>query len=358
MAALPYNSAMTSPPGQVPVIRADLAPADSAGAAVRRTASAALLLGTVFWGCGFTWAKAAGETINARAVGLPAHSAFGPVFLLSWRFLIGGVAWMLLFPASRRGWTWAGAARSALVGILLALGLIVQHVGLDRTSEAVSAFLTSLTILFVPILTTFGLGKRPRAPLWIGVALATGGVWLMTGASPSGFGAGELLGLACALAFSFYILTVNAVVARDVPWRVTGGQFLAVAGACFVCCAFIPGGRANLSPHAAGRLLAAPTVWINLLLLTAFPTIAAYGLLTHYQPKLDPTRAALLYLMEPVVAAIYAAVVGRHPCGLHVVAGGACILLANALAEVLSSRAPNGGSGNDPTNPTVGIKVT
>jgi hypothetical protein len=62
--------------------------------------------------------------------------------------------------------------------------------------------------------------------------------------------------------------------------------------------------------------------------------------------------------MEPVVAAIYAAVVGRHPCGLHVVAGGACILLANALAEVLSSRAPNGGSGNDPTNPTVGIKVT
>jgi drug/metabolite transporter (DMT)-like permease len=300
-------------------------------------AVAALLLATVFWGAGFTWAKAAGEAVQDRA-GLARHAAFGPVFLLAWRFLFGSLIWFIVFPASRRGWSWRGLGWSLLVGLLLGGGLIVQHVGLDRTTEAVSAFLTSLTILFVPLLMAFVLRKPPQPVLWIGVILATVGVWLMTGAQPRGFGWGEILGLSCAFFFSLYILAVNAASVHETPWRMVGAQFAIVAAMCFITCAFLPGARSNLLPGGQFHILAYKTVWLNLALLTFFTTLLAFGLLTFFQPKIDPTRAALIYLAEPIFATAYAAVAAGHRAGQMTLIGAALILAANVLVEVLSSR--------------------
>lgn len=294
----------------------------------------ALLVGTVCWGFGFTWAKAAGEAVE-RAAGMPRGDPFGPIFVLAWRFLTAAIVWLAIFPASRRGWTWRGAAWGAGVGVLCSAGLVVQHLGLDRTSEAVSAFLTSLTILFVPLIMLLA-GRPPRAALWAGVGLASAGVWLMTGATPRGFGLGEILGLACAFVFSLYILAVNAAVERQSPHRITAAQFVIVAATCFATCAALPGGAAGFAR--AASILATRAVWGNVLLLAVFPTLIAFSLLTFFQPKVDPTQAALIYLAEPVFATAYAAVAAGHRIGKTALAGAALILLANALVEVLSAR--------------------
>jgi drug/metabolite transporter (DMT)-like permease len=298
-----------------------------------------LALATVFWGCGFTWAKLGGEGVQ-NAAGIGGRSPFGPIFLLGCRFTLSGVVWLLLFPAARRGWTWAGVTRSIAVGALLALGVIVQHVGLDYTPEAVSAFLTSLTILFVPLLMTFMLRKPPRAVLWVGVIVATAGVWLMTGATPSGLGIGESLGIGCALAFSFYILAVNAASKHETPWRMTAGQFIAVGLLSIGVCALMRDGRHAMSPRMLGHIFATPRVWENVLLLSVFSTLGAFGLLTHFQPRIDATRAALIYLIEPIVAALYAMVAVHHVPGRLTALGAALILIANASVEILSSRMP------------------
>ena len=311
-------------------------PAESTEAQ-RHRAAAALLLATVFWGCGFTWAKAAGAAVH-RVVGLPDGAAFGPIYVLGWRFTLAALAVLALFRDARAGWTWRGARRIASVGVLLAIGLVVQHLGLDRTSEAVSAFLTSLTILFVPLILTVAVRKPPAPVMWLGVVLATAGVWLMTGAAPGGFGVGEVLGLACALAFTFYIFAVNAASKFEHAWRLTAGQFLVVGLACFATCA-LPGARGGVGLATAVHAFSSSRdVWLNVLLLTLFPTLGAFSLLNFYQPKLDPTRAALIYLIEPVVAATYAwAVAGRslHPMSL---AGAGLILVANGVVEVLAAR--------------------
>lgn len=312
--------------------------ANTARISAQRVAALALMLATVFWGCGFTWAKMAGEGVE-HAAGLSRGAVFGPVFVLAWRFTLGGVVWLAIFPAARTGWTWRGLGRCAVVGVLLAAGLIVQHLGLDLTPEAVSAFLTSLTILFVPILMTLVLRKPPRALLWLGVGLATIGVWRMTGATPTGFGKGEALGLACAFTFSLYILSVNAAALHESPWRITAAQFISVGIICFLICAIVPGGAGRLRPSSMIHILAPPGVWMNVLLLSAFPTLSAFGLLTHFQPRLDPTRAALIYLIEPLVAAAYAAVFVHHLMGRRALEGAALILVANVVVELLSSRA-------------------
>lgn len=319
-----------------PTIDALSPPTAHANARRERNASLALLLATVFWGCGFTWAKAGGEAIQAAArVG--SHSPFGPIFLLAWRFTVGGVAWLLMFPAARRGWSMKSVVRLSGVGVILGVALVVQHVGLDWTTEAVSAFLTSLTILFVPILTTVVFRKPPRAVLWLGVALATLGVWKMTAAEPRGFGRGELLGVGCAVGFSIYILAVNAASTHETSWRSTAGQFLAVGLVCFIASA-IWGGADKLAPSTMARILSVREVWLNTALMAIFPTLTSFGLLTHFQPRIDPTRAALIYLVEPIFATIYALAQAGHRPTRNVAIGAVLILAANVLVELISSR--------------------
>ena len=302
-----------------------------------RTATIALLVATLFWGSGFTWAKSGGEAVN-RLLELPNGSAAGPVWLLAFRFVLAGALWMVIFPASRRGWTWRGAGRTAVAGLLLASGLVTQHLGLDRASEAVTAFLTSLTILFVPLLMTLFLRRPPPGILWAGVGLATVGVWMMTGASPGGFGVGEALGLACAVLFSLHIIAINIVVTRDDPARVAPGQFFTVGVVCAVTCLFVERGPEALLPGRSIELaLHADARW-NLLLMIVLVTICAFGLQTHFQPRIDPTRAALLYLVEPIFAAAYAWIFAGRGLAAIAAAGAGLILAANVMVEMIQSR--------------------
>jgi hypothetical protein len=70
-------------------------------------------------------------------------------------------------------------------------------------------------------------------------------------------------------------------------------------------------------------------------LLVVIATMTAFGLMFYFQPKLDPTRAALVYLGEPIFAALYAYVaVGRALSAVALVGAG-LILAANVLVELM-----------------------
>ncbi len=302
----------------------------------RRAAMLALILATVFWGCGFTWAKSAGETINA-ASGLQPGAPLGPIWVLAMRFTAGGLLWLMLFPSARRGWQVQDVSRSIILGLVLSTGMVIQHLGLDRTSEAVSAFLTSLTILFVPMMMTLILRRPPRAMIWMGVVLATAGVWLMTGAAPSGFGVGEVLGVACAVSYSVDIIIINYLITPERASRVTAGQFLVVGLTSIFICLFLTQGRSSLAR--APALLMHRDVGLNVLLLTVFPTLAAFGLQFRFQPRIDPSRAALVYLMEPIFASLFALIMTGRGLATIAIAGAALIIVANGLVEAVSARA-------------------
>jgi drug/metabolite transporter (DMT)-like permease len=303
----------------------------------KRAAELALLFATLVWGSSFTWAKASGDAIN-RLSGIGANAMAGPLLLMAIRFIVGGALWFILFPKARRGWSWASIWRGAILGVLLGTGLILQVLGLDRTTEAVSAFLTSLTIFWVPALMTVWMRKPPQGWFWVGVAMAAVGIWLMTGAMPAGFGTGEVLGLLCSVAFSLHIITLNILVPRDTAWRLTGAQLL-TAGVLALCfCLALSSGRAAVHPEILFPVLRDESVWINLALLIAFPTIISFGIMSHFQPRVDPSRATLIYLMEPIFAAGYAWLTVERKLGAIELAGAALILVANVVVEFLSQR--------------------
>jgi drug/metabolite transporter (DMT)-like permease len=296
----------------------------------------ALLTATLAWAGSFTWAKAAGDGIN-HAAGLPSGALLGPNILLAWRFTAAGILWLLLFPGARSSWTWRSVRRAVLLGLLLWAGQTVQMLGLDRTSEAVNAFLTSLTVVFVPLLMV--VVRRPPSPtLWMPVCMAAVGIWLMTGAAPTGFGAGEILGLGCAILFSAHMIALGEIGREESPWRMAAGQLLTVGLGSAAMSLLVSQGTMPLTPEVQWRIITGSGIWLNTVLLIVISTMTAFGLMFYFQPKMDPTRATLIYLAEPIFAALYAYLAVGRTLSPIAIAGAGLILAANVLVEWLARR--------------------
>jgi drug/metabolite transporter (DMT)-like permease len=53
-----------------------------------------------------------------------------------------------------------------------------------------------------------------------------------------------------------------------------------------------------------------------------------------YQPKVAASRAALIYLLEPVWAALFSLIWGHDSFSSYLIAGGILILVGNLIVEV------------------------
>jgi drug/metabolite transporter (DMT)-like permease len=171
--------------------------------------------------------------------------------------------------------------------------------------------------------------------LWFPISLAALGIWLLTGATPAGFGAGEMLGLSCAVFFSAHMIALGEVARYDSPWRIAAGQFLSVGLGSAVTCLFVSHGPAPLTLRAQWAIITESQLWLYVPLLIVISTMAAFGLMFYFQPKLDPTHAALIYLAEPIFAALYAYVAMGKGLSAGAMLGASLILAANALVELM-----------------------
>lgn len=295
----------------------------------QRFAVLMLVLASVFWGMGFSWAKNVGQAGNASA-GLPDGSMLGPILMLAIRFVIAAFLWLAIFPQARRGWTIRSIQYGSVIGLTTCIGLILQHLGLDQASEAVTAFLTNLTVVIVPILVASITFKRPASRLIVGCLIALAGIYLLTGAGPTGMSIGEWLGIACAAVFSVSMVMMNILVPRDDPFRITFVMFLVCGLGCGAVAMVSPGfWQVDLT-----HLTQSDTI-LQMTLLIVLSTLGSFGLMIAFQPRVDPTRAAIVYLFEPIVAAVYAAAWEDSDLMNRMqLLGATLILLANLVAEL------------------------
>ncbi len=297
----------------------------------RRAATLALLVVTLLWGWTFVWMKqallAAEEVVGAR--GVPA--AIG--LFVALRF---GLA-LFVLPAARPallrgldGPAWSGGA---VLGALLLAGFLLQMLGLEGVSPAVSAFLTSLYVLFTALLQV-AVQRRPvGAGMWAGAVLATLGAGFIDGPPHLAFGVPEWLTVACAFVFALHILATDRVTRRADPLAVTWASFAftAVGGAAVVAWAVARDGGPDTAQLVA--LASAPAFLVPMVLSAVLATALALSLMNVYQRELAPMRAAILYAIEPIWAAGIAAALGLQPLGAWLVVGGAALLAGNLVAE-------------------------
>jgi drug/metabolite transporter (DMT)-like permease len=244
-----------------------------------------------------------------------------------------------LFRAPRRAY-----AAGAIVGFTFFLGFALQVWGLAYTTPAHSGFFTSLCSAWVPL--GAWLWYRARPGLWplLGLGLGVAGTAALTVTGGDSGGplawAGDLLTLVASAFFGAQVLLLDRL-GRVVEPAQTSPAFFAATGlgaavALAVCVAFGPGFASWAEWTAA--TLALPGQWWRFGFLVVVSTYLAFHWMNTYQPRVPAMRAALVYLLEPVFAALTSVAVGFDRPSWGLAAGGALILAGNLLVEVPNRR--------------------
>lgn len=289
-----------------------------------------LLAMCAVWGSSFSSMK-----LGAAGVAGVVGEGAAPSALIFLRFLVSAALFPLVFPRALRQLTPGAVGWGLLLTVPFYAGFILQITGLQITSSTTSAFLTSLTVILTPLAGFLLFRERVSWGNAAGAVIALAGVYVLTNPAGATFGRGEVLGAACAVAFTFQIQLTNIVTRRQPPEAVT---FVMFAGA-----AAISGATLAVLGVPARRLWeawGAPNVAWSVLYNATACSILAITIMNRFQRDLAPTRAAVLYTVEPVFAAIFAglAVAFLPSMGerlsLREVAGGAVILAGNLVCEL------------------------
>lgn len=246
---------------------------------------------------------------------------------LAWRFAIAALAMVAIRPVTVTRLTPAARWHGLVLGVALAAGYVAQTFGLRRTPATISGFITGLFVVFTPLCAGLLLRRKVGWASWLGVAVATGGLALLSLHGLS-VGRGEAITLLCAVAFALHIVGLGEwSTARD-AYGLAVVQLSTVAIICAVAAAPDSLGP----PPDAG-------VWGAVLLTALAATAIGFLVQTWAQAHLAPTRAAVVMTMEPVFAGIFGVAVGGDDLTIRIVIGALLVLAAMFLVELGPRRA-------------------
>jgi drug/metabolite transporter (DMT)-like permease len=215
-----------------------------------------------------------------------------------------------------------GNAAAALLGALLAAGYALQTAGLERTTVSSAGFVTGMYVVLTPVIAFAAFRLRVPAAAWAGVAVATGGLALLSGIH-AGSPAGDLLVLGGAAVYALQIVLMERYAPRYDPLAFTAVEL----GAAFGLLLVVALARGELSvPHGA-------TVWGALLVTGIFASALAFLAQTWAQRRTSATRTALVFAAEPVFAALFGYTLAGDRLGRAGWLGCAVIMGGIVLAE-------------------------
>lgn len=206
-----------------------------------------------------------------------------------------------------------------VAGAFLAGGYIFQTLGLDRTSAAVTGFITGLYVTVTPLMAYFFQAHALSWKTWTNIAMATVGLALL---SLHGFslGSGELLVLISAIAFAAQIIVLSAWSSGQDAYAFTVVQL----ATCMLLSGIAAGMGGYEPPPDAG-------VWSVVIFTAVFATALAFFIQTWSQAHMAPTKVAVILVMEIVFAAFFAVVFGGEHLTMRVSLGGLLIISAMYL---------------------------
>jgi len=293
-----------------------------------RRATGVLIFLCVVWGSSFFSMDLALQGLE-REVG---KAAAPSVFLLL-RFAVASLILPLAVPRSVKEMTPTVAFQSALLAAPFYAGFVLQVTGLCFTTPTVSAFITSMAVLFTPLVGRMFFGESLSISNLVGAGIAFAGMAVMTNPAGGGFGTGEFLTLGAVAAFTLQIQLTNVITRKHSPEAITLGMFLfaLVASAATVAAMGVPFAKLL-------RGLQAPHVAWSVCYNAVFCSVLANTLMNRYQRDVTPTRAAVIYTLEPVLAAAFAAAFVGEPMTPRKLLGGAIVVAGNLACELFRKK--------------------
>jgi drug/metabolite transporter (DMT)-like permease len=247
-------------------------------------ADLALILITFVWGSTFTVVKQALENIS-------------PILFVAMRFWIAVFIILAFMPGRVRGISIRTLRRGAVLSVVLMGGFVFQTLGLRFTQPSYSAFITSLSVLLVPLLGYIMFRDRARPQTVAGVVLATIGLFLLLAhLAEFKISRGDVLTLICALLFGLHILFLGRFVALS-DYRQL--MLLQMAGSAILCSVAV---FVFERPFVAWNFHLVLALVVTGVLATAF----AFYVQARAQQFTSANHAALIFSLEPFFAALFA----------------------------------------------------
>lgn len=283
-----------------------------------KIATLGILFVAFIWGTEFVLihnAIALLEPNSFNAVRFGAASLFIGICLLLWN--------------KRDGFNWQMVWHGSLLGLLLCLGFSLQTFGLLYTSVSNCAFITSLSVLLVPLAAFFLLGEHPRYLTVIGACVAAVGLYILTTSGATRFNLGDILTLICAVMFALHMVYTGKYSRRHEVLPLILIQLVTVSILSLIAALIFEDWQRLLDVNVIGSSNVLLAVGIASILGTAL----AIMIQTLAQGHLSSTRVALIFSLEPVFAALTAFLVLNEQLPATAGLGAGMILGGIVLAE-------------------------
>ena len=247
-----------------------------------------------------------------------------PLAYIAIRFAIAALLFAILFVRRIRGLTKLALLNGSILGGLLFFGFATQMIGLQYTTASKAAFITGMMVVFTPICQLVIERRAPKAGNIVGVILVTAGLYLLTSPAGAEFNLGDGLNLLCAVSFALYIVYLDIFSKESDSAQLTLVQF--------VTCTLLGALTSWLFEKAAFTATADSLLALGYLIV--FATIIAIYIQARFQKDTTPTRSAIIFSIEPVIAAVIAYFALGEFIGLLGIVGGGLIVGGLLVSEL------------------------
>ena len=214
-----------------------------------------------------------------------------------------------------------------LAGLFIFLASFAQQYGIAYTSVAKAGFLTTLYVVFVPVISLL-FGRRFDNKIWISIALSVIGMYLLCMNGSFYLEIGDALMILSALGFSVQILAVSRYSKRIDPVKLTLAQFIVEAMLATIVMLVLE--RPDLSSiHSA-----LPAI----LYAGIFSSGIAYTLQSLGQKNLNPAIASIAMCLESVFGTLSGWIVLGQKLSLREATGCILMFVAIVLTQFLGNQ--------------------
>ena len=238
-----------------------------------------------------------------------------------------GIAAVLFLPFSFRSlskFDQRVVGKGVILGALLFAGFAAQTMGLQYTTASKSGFITGMLVVFTPVFQLVIERRPPKIGNLIGVLLVIVGLFLLTSPKGAQFNWGDILTLLCAVLFALYIVYLDIFTKEFEVSILTFLQMVVTIALACIC--------ALIWEHSYFKLTLSFALSIGYLSILA--TLVTLWLQTRYQKETTPTRAAIIFSLEPVISAVLAYSIEKENIGRLGIAGGGIIVIGLLFSEL------------------------
>lgn len=254
--------------------------------------------------------------------------AVSPAWLLAIRFAIASVVMALVF--GRRIASCLGRSHmlaGAVIGLPLAVGFLVQNVGLTMTTPGRSAFLTATYCVMVPFLAWAVEHRRPRLGNVAAALMCLAGVALLSLKGEDGalgLGLGDALTLLSALMFALNMVAVARLGAAHDAVTITFVTFVLSAVVCLAWAL-----ASEPMPQAEAFT---PDFWWQMAYVVLLSTVLGVLVQNVAQKRVPSAQVALLLSFESVFAAVFSVAFAGEKITAALL-GGFVLIFASVLVS-------------------------